>query len=142
MFIKENQDLHPKYIVEDSLIKIDKYPMTFLEFCDIMEELGDVREFLGPVGMIYKISDEFKTYEDIIQYFHDKIHEMLNILHSRGILHRDFHGNNIVVNPETGDCKIIDFGRSYYFDEIDDEKIIELVEFMGVDDLIEHEYVI
>ena len=138
-FIKENEDIHPKYTFERKnynsyIVKIERYPMTLIEFSDIIMNLDkNVKEFPGPNGIVCRLNENFNTFSELLDYFYIKVDNMIDILHSKSILHGDLHGNNVVVNPETAECKIIDFGRSYYFDELDYDKILELSEFMGIE---------
>lgn len=37
----------------------------------------------------------------------------IGIMHSKGIIHGDLHLENVVINPDTQDVKIIDFDCSY-----------------------------
>ena len=45
-----------------------------------------------------------------------KIAEALGAVHAQNIIHRDIGGGNILVHPESGDIKIIDFGISSRID--------------------------
>jgi serine/threonine protein kinase len=40
------------------------------------------------------------------------LHDAMNLLHTHGIIHHDIKPANIMVNPKTGDMKLIDFGMS------------------------------
>ncbi len=71
-----------------------------------------------------------KNKKDDVKLYDKEIALQIQKLHNMGILHDDLHGNNIVINPENGDVKIIDFGNSYFFEEIDDDVINELNSFL------------
>jgi serine/threonine protein kinase len=53
------------------------------------------------------------------QNYVPKVIELLQKLHSLGICHRDISEENIVIDIETGDVKLIDFGLSRFTTEID-----------------------
>ena len=85
--------LNVKAIVNMLEIETVKYPMTLSEYVD---GGGD------------------------LETFQDQISKLIDIIHKNKILHGDLHSNNIVVNPETHDVRIIDFGESRNFNDIDD----------------------
>jgi tRNA A-37 threonylcarbamoyl transferase component Bud32 len=47
----------------------------------------------------------------------------INHLHSLNVYHGDLHTHNIVINPDTGDIRIIDFGESRLINELSDKDI-------------------
>lgn len=136
-FIKLNEDIHPKYTIEkinskQAIIKMEKYPMTLRTFNTIVRySENDQKEFPKSNGVICKISEKFDNLDQILDYFYTKVDDMIDIIHSRNMIHGDLHSDNVIVDPETGDCKIIDFGRSYFIKELNDDKILKLGEFMG-----------
>lgn len=64
----------------------------------------------------------------------EKIDKLIDIMHSKGILHGDLHAENIVVSEDLSDVRIIDFGESVLTKDIDEEKIKYFVDFWGVED--------
>ncbi len=46
--------------------------------------------------------------------YEKQVTEKLGALHSLGIVHADLHSLNIVVNPKTGQVRLIDFGESLF----------------------------
>ncbi|MFA6089425.1 MAG: serine/threonine-protein kinase [Candidatus Woesearchaeota archaeon] len=52
-----------------------------------------------------------------------KLAKLIDLMHEHGIFHNDMHDNNVVVDPDTKDVRIIDLGISMtIFEVIDDEK--------------------
>lgn len=45
------------------------------------------------------------------------LHDAITLLHTHGIVHHDIKPANIMVNPKTGDMKLIDFGMSCKTDD-------------------------
>jgi len=62
---------------------------------------------------IHEVKDSF-TPEDIKLYMY-KILEGINYSHSKGVIHRDIKMNNILVDIESKDLRIIDWGLSEYY---------------------------
>ena len=54
-----------------------------------------------------------------------KVLSALNCLHKKSIAHRDFNVNNILINPNTFDIKIIDFGLSQIISEFENFNVLE-----------------
>lgn len=88
------------------ILKYQKYPMTLMEYYDENNSLGP---------------------------FENKLLNLIDELHKHCILHGDLHGNNVVVDPKTTDIRLIDFGRSYHFDEVDNDVIKHLNDFLKPD---------
>ena len=89
---------------------------------------------------ILNYSDEGK---DIVPYKR-KIEDLVDRLHDLDIIHGDLHGDNIVINPETGEVRLIDFGGSYFYDEITPSILRQLSKFLdkkfkNVDELLDFE---
>ena len=59
---------------------------------------------------LYDIFDD----EEITLYMY-KILKALDYAHSQGIFHRDMKPGNVMINPETRDLKIIDWGLAGFF---------------------------
>lgn len=53
--------------------------------------------------------------------------QQLRRLHDLSIIHGDFHHNNIVLDEESGDVRIIDFGESFNTREMDETAILKLI---------------
>lgn len=60
-----------------------------------------------------EIKDQF-TPEDI-RYYMYKIFEGINYAHSKGIMHRDIKMHNVLVDTESKELRIIDWGLSEYY---------------------------
>jgi len=68
----------------------------------------------------YTYSTDFKSVipnltEDDLRYYLYCIFRGLDYCHSKGIMHRDIKPQNIIVNPETHELKIIDWGLAEYY---------------------------
>ena len=53
--------------------------------------------------------------EDLSRAIFRNLVEAIQYCHSMGVLHRDIKGRNILVHPQTGDIKLIDFGCAVSF---------------------------
>ena len=57
-----------------------------------------------------------QTFNDIdIRLYTYKILEALDFAHSHGIMHRDVKPLNVVINHETRDLRLIDWGLADYY---------------------------
>jgi tRNA A-37 threonylcarbamoyl transferase component Bud32 len=105
-------DIAPKILAirninkQDYEVTMEKYPTTLLQYHDAGGDISPYKK---------------------------KISELVNRLHDIDILHGDLHGNNIVINPETEEVKLIDFGRSYFMDEITPIVLKQLSKFLDKD---------
>ena len=84
-------------------LTMQKYPKTFSEYVDNGGDLEKYRQ---------------------------RIDHLINNIHQHGVIHGDLHSDNIVLNPETEEVKIIDYGRSRYFREVTPAVIQELNKFL------------
>jgi len=50
-----------------------------------------------------------------LKYYMYSIVRGLDFCHSKGIMHRDIKPQNIIVNPDTKELKIIDWGLAEYY---------------------------
>lgn len=90
--------------VDRRSVFLKKYPMTLLQYCDLQP--GNVKHF-----------------ESLVDQLYDRLHAL-------GILHVDAHGNNIVVDPETRDIRLIDFEHSMFVKDVTQEELDRLNEFL------------
>lgn len=98
-----NTDIIPQTIINGNNIIMKKYPTT----------IGDYL-------------DEYGEFPDMAEY---KIHGLLCKLHIMGILHGDAHPFNFVYDPETQDIRLIDFGKSYLFTELNSDVFEDISSF-------------
>lgn len=84
----------PKPHINYLHIVMEKYPMTLQQF---------IKENQGSPPRIY------------IKLFVFQIMAGLSYLHSKGIIHRDISPQNLLVDPQTGQLKICDFGCSKFY---------------------------
>jgi len=47
-----------------------------------------------------------------LEYFMDTLTKFINEMHNRNLYHRDLHFGNVMIDMETGDPVVIDFGKS------------------------------
>jgi SPP1 gp7 family putative phage head morphogenesis protein len=95
-------------------------------------KLGEVseREFgihrdLGERGIAAKVLSELSTFEDEPVYAMEELkgfkpvrgnmgpyvlNQAAIVMHKAGYVHEDLHGGNVLMNPETGEFKVLDFG--------------------------------
>ncbi len=116
----------PDFTIEGSTLKMRRYPMTlaaYIEANDItsVEQLGDIAAAID-----------------------DKIGR----LHDLGIVHMDLHTQNIVIDPESGDVRLIDLGMSRWLADLHEGDMLDCVKFLpgfcyGTDykgDIMAYEY--
>lgn len=68
----------------------------------------------------------YEQHKDINMFnnkYNDKIIKLIDQIHKENIIHADLHGENIVINPETNEIRIIDFGSSYFFNPKKRDKV-------------------
>ncbi|KAI4882450.1 hypothetical protein NFI96_033351, partial [Prochilodus magdalenae] len=78
-------------------------PYTFTSCYSVGEKLGE-----GSFGSVFKgqrISDGLQVAIKIVQKLH-----AASQCHKRGVLHRDIKLENLLINPDTLELKLIDFG--------------------------------
>jgi len=82
-----------------------------------------------------------KTLSDVTGWsnYKKKAVELLNKLHSLEIVHCDIYEHNIVVNPDTNDVKLIDFGLSEWYNDIKGENINYYGTSISVEELFKEE---
>lgn len=115
----KNTDIIPEISkLEYSYVTMEKYPMTLGEYI----ESNDIKSL-----------DEILTFKNLID-------EQIEKLHSIGIFHGDLHTSNIVLNPETNDVRIIDFGESRFIDDLNADDIDYFNEFLDPTNKFENIY--
>ena len=65
----------------------------------------------------YMEANSIKSLADMEISMIEKIRRVISKLHNLNIFHGDLHGGNIVIDPKTGDIRIIDFESSRKIDE-------------------------
>jgi len=73
-----------------------------------------LEDFGGDSLAILQSAGRFFTLDELLT-FAIHITQILGQIHRRNIIHKDINPSNIVMNPDTGDLKIIDFGISTRF---------------------------
>jgi serine/threonine protein kinase len=54
-----------------------------------------------------------------------KVTDLINLLHRIGIFHGDISLSNIVVNPDSEDVKLIDFGASIWIKDLESPEVLQ-----------------
>ncbi|CAI2373779.1 unnamed protein product [Moneuplotes crassus] len=78
-----------------------------------------VLEYVDGVDLSDFIVDGYKLREKEVKYILQQMTSTIEYLHSIHICHRDIKLDNIMVNTDTFDIKLIDFGFSTNFSELD-----------------------
>lgn len=114
-----------------SLLPVNNEPKLF----HVDSEKNTITLELWPYVLIDLPQNEWILYKEPVV-------NCLKKLHSLGVVHGDLSEENIVVNPETKDAKIIDFGLSNYASNIDVEEFNRLRDFdaKSQDDLFRYDF--
>lgn len=64
------------------------------------------------------VSQRFKLLESEASDIIEQLVKAIRYLNTLGVCHRDLKPENIIINKETLQIKLIDFGLSAYFDEV------------------------
>lgn len=76
-----------------------------------------VFEYIDGVDLSDYITERIKISEEKASYILHQICSTIDYLHSIHICHRDIKLDNIMINPETLEIKLIDFGFATKFSE-------------------------
>lgn len=107
---------------------------THNDWCSVTMERYDIT-----ILSYFETGNSISLYEDSITNLVDK-------LHSLHIVHGDLHASNIVLNLNTDEIRLIDFGASYYMHEITEYELCNLEKFLDqrfitIEDLLIYEKV-
>ena len=101
-------------------VYIEEYPWTLSQYADIPE---------------------------IFNKYHEKIKDLITKLHDLNIYHGDLTFDNIVIDIDNDKVRLIDFGESLYFHEINDNYITKVIKNLQTeetcktfDDIIDAEF--
>jgi len=100
--LKELQDAPNFLPIRDILIDPEKFGFPFTLVFDHFHS--------KPIEEIRKTLTKFQMKKFIYEIF-----RTLDYVHSKGIMHRDIKFPNVLMNPETLEVKVIDFGISEYY---------------------------
>jgi tRNA A-37 threonylcarbamoyl transferase component Bud32 len=99
------------------ILEMQKYPMTLEDYKD---KGGQVRDFA------------------------EAIDALIDQMHDLGLIHGDLHSNNIVLNPDSREVRLIDFERTQYLNEVDFRQISHFWDvesaYTRSDEILDHEY--
>ena len=70
------------------------------------------------------IEKEFPLTREIIDQIVNNIENIIKMFHGRQIEHRDIHGGNILIDPQTFQIRLVDFGKCYVHEMDGDEGVI------------------
>ncbi|MDX1693048.1 MAG: AAA family ATPase [Ketobacteraceae bacterium] len=90
---------HPNIIKALDWVKGDKKPVMVLEDNNSIDLVRHLKSFPGqqlPVEQFLNIAVQLA--------------DALSVIHHAHVIHKDLHPGNILINPETGQVQIIDFG--------------------------------
>lgn len=87
--------------------------ISFQNFIDDAENGSYIiiTEYFPSINLRTFIADNILTMKQKINIF-DQILKAIQYMHKMNIVHRDLNVNNILINPETEEIKLIDFGLS------------------------------
>ncbi len=117
--------------------RVDKREYEFTKLFSELEIAPPILE-VKPMGtyfeiLLLKYPMTFSEYIDNggnLEKYRQHIDQLINTIHQHGVIHGDLHSDNIVLNPGTEEIKIIDYGQSRYFREVNPSVIQELNEFL------------
>jgi calcium-dependent protein kinase len=82
------------------------------------EKLYLVMEYVEGQELFDFISQRFKLLESEASEIIEQLVKAIRYLNTLGVCHRDLKPENIIINQNTLQIKLIDFGLSAYFDEV------------------------
>ncbi|KAI9008361.1 kinase-like domain-containing protein [Gaertneriomyces semiglobifer] len=104
--MSECPDVHP------AIVKYyDYFDMGSSCYCVVMEYLGG-----GAWVDLFQYIDEYAPVEEIVAWkIFSRIVDVVLWLKSRGVVHNDIKDENIMINKDTLEIKLIDFGSATHF---------------------------
>ena len=93
-----------KNIVNPGVIKVHALEKFHHSLAIVMDDFGGVPLQALIAEQVLSIEDKLKIARNIS--------EILGDIHRDGIIHKDINPNNILINPQTGEIRIIDFGNA------------------------------
>ena len=116
----------PDFTIEGNTLRVKRYPLTLAAYI----EANDIAS-IADLGWIA-----------------DAIDDKIAALHALGIVHMDLHTQNIVIDPEARDVRLIDLGMARWIDSLCEGDMLDCATFLpgfyyGSDyknDLMAYEY--
>ncbi|MFA6972973.1 MAG: AAA family ATPase, partial [Gallionella sp.] len=93
-----------KNIVRPGVIKVHALEKIHHSLAIVMEDFGGITLRMLIAQNTLSIEDKLRIAL--------RISEILGYIHSDGIIHKDINPNNILINPQTSEIRIIDFGNA------------------------------
>jgi tRNA A-37 threonylcarbamoyl transferase component Bud32 len=101
-------DILPPFFIENGYLYTKTYPMTLAAYIE--------RKSIKSVEQLGELAT--------------KIDEKIAALHDLGLVHLDLHTQNIVVDPETGDARLIDLGMARWISDLGEADMQDCVKFL------------
>ncbi len=119
-------DILPPFFIEKGYLYTKAYPMTLAAYIDAND-----------ITTVAQLGDIAATIDDKIGRLHDL-----------GIVHMDLHTQNIVIDPATGDVRLIDLGMARWIRDLHEGDMLDCTTFLpgfcyGTDykgDIMAYEY--
>ena len=108
------QKILPTEVVVMQELKNVKGVIKILDFIDSKQNYYIIMEHFNCKDMFDYVSEKGPLKEDLARHFFKQVLDTICICHKRGILHRDIKDENLLVNVDTLEIKLIDFGLSTY----------------------------
>jgi serine/threonine protein kinase len=88
--------------------------------CTLKNPTGTFMNYVQPFGGMsfrkYRLLHKNQGIREMIPYYY-QLFEILRVLQKNDIVHRDIKPDNIVINPQEGRLRLIDFGISHHISE-------------------------
>lgn len=116
----------PDFTIKGATLRMHRYPLTLAAYIE-QNDISSVEQ-LGWIA--------------------DAIDDKIGRLHGLGIVHMDLHTQNIVIDPEISDVRLIDLGMSRWIDSLCEGDMLDCTQFLpgfcyGTDfknDIMAYEY--
>lgn len=98
----------PDFTIEGNTLRMKRYPLTLAAYIEAND--------------IASVSD--------LGWIAEAIDDKISALHALGIVHMDLHTQNIVIDPEACDVRLIDLGMSRFLDDLCEGDMLDCVQFL------------
>lgn len=120
------------------IIKIQKFRYDNFLLSNMKEKSLVYNKYvIDTVKYYYTLTTFCKKYDytitNIPEWLSKKLLEKINIMHNNDIIHNNLNGNNILINPDIQDIRIIDFSQSQYTHEFNLKILSDSLLFENID---------